>query len=255
MEIISKGEGNSLTNNYVWFKDEKVIENFLYSIDEIANSLPENIKILGIGSGTGILDYSVKRHLEEHYGKTVQLTLSDRYTEEISVKDAEIFQVDNKNLPFNNDTFDLVITRSVTHYEDTRKDVLRVLNEVHRVIKPSGYFVNQALFFDDAREIKLLTEINNLLPKYLTLEKKEDVISEHREIFNTVSSAKIQPTIPLTTVRAEFIKRYNLQDETIPNKIVDLISQSPSTENLKNIWTKNNDFGWSVNYTILICKK
>jgi len=47
----------------------------------------------------------------------------------------------NRDLPFGNDQFDLLVSWNVIHYETTEIDIRRALSEYHRVLRPGGRFV------------------------------------------------------------------------------------------------------------------
>jgi ubiquinone/menaquinone biosynthesis C-methylase UbiE len=248
------GEGNKLVKSYTWFNDIEVIRNFLDSIEEIAKNLPAEINILGIGSGVGNLEYATKSLLEERYNKKVNLTITDKITKDVlKSADVNILNVDNKRLPFKKNTFDLVIARSVTHYEKTKDDELVVLNEVNRVLRDEGYFITEAPYLSTQIEAKLLYEIHLLVSKPMNLKTYEQLLQLHKKTFKNVMLARSQPKKPLTVQKENFIKRYGVSGEII-NKILELIKNS-SLEKRPNVWEDKNNFGWKVSYAILICKK
>jgi SAM-dependent methyltransferase len=250
--MINIGEGTKLTGSYTWFQDSDVIQNFLLSIDEIAGLLPNEIYFLGIGSGIGNLEYAVKDRLEQKYNKMVKLTLTDRIIDDTKKhNDVSIIQVDNKSLPFSDKTFDLVIARSVTHYEKDNEQELRVLSEINRVMTKEGYFITEAPYFSNKEEAKLLYDIHSLLPKQINLKTYNELLDIHNRNFAKVSIAKIQPDKLLFVEKKDFLKRYEVSEDTI-QKILNLISNYKNEER-PNVWVKDNDFGWSIKFAILIC--
>lgn len=251
-----KSEGNNLIANNSWFNDTAVIEEFLYSIDEIVSNLPENISLLGLGSGVGKLDYTVKQYLEEKYNKLVHMTITDRYTiDTVKKEGVVVLDVENKSLPFSYESFDLVIARSVTHYEKTREGEGCVLNEIKRVLKPNGFFITEAPFFSNQSDVDLLKKIHSLVSKNMNLKTYDELVSLHKEIFNKVLIAKKQPSIPLKTEKTNFNKRYGISDgDSIDKEITKLISTYP-TQDIASVWSRDNDFGWTVNFAILINQK
>ena len=251
--MINKGEGTKLTESYSWFTDEDVINDFLLTVEEISDRLPEKIRILGIGSGVGNLDYKVKEHLENKYHKDVSLIISDRQIKDVIKKDGvEIIEVDNKELPFEEDSFDLVIARSVTHYEKDTDNETKVLKELQKVLSPNGYFITEAPYFDNKEEAKLMRDIHSLLPKFMNLKTYDELLVIHKDIFKETNLAKKQPNKPLFVDKKDFDKRYDISDEII-NKTINLINQH-KPEDIPNVWTKDNNFGWSIKFAILICK-
>ena len=53
---LNNSEGKNLSDSYNWFKDDKVVKEFENVLTEVVNYLPDNISILGIGSGQGIIE-------------------------------------------------------------------------------------------------------------------------------------------------------------------------------------------------------
>lgn len=94
-----------------------------------------NKYVLVVGSGTGASAYKLYK---EYKCKMVGIDLHPRMVEEASKDYQEIkFQLaDIQNLPFKNNTFDVVISESVTAFSP---DKLKALKEYKRVVKPKGY--------------------------------------------------------------------------------------------------------------------
>ncbi len=100
--------------------------------------LEENIKILDVGCGDGVLFYLVNKNLNT---KNVELYGID--TSEIALKIAQknnpngIFKIsDVYHLPFNQDYFDIIISSDVIEHITKPKNML---SEVARVGKPNSY--------------------------------------------------------------------------------------------------------------------
>lgn len=252
--MIDIGEGTKLTTTYNWFQDKEVIDNFLLSIDEIANDLPAEVHLLGIGSGVGNLDYAVKEHLENKYSKKVLLTLSDRMVNDTrTAEDTIVVEVDNKSLPFDANNFDLVIARSVTHYEKDNEDETKVLTEIKRVLKDNGVFITEAPYFQEKKEAQFHYKLSSLISKYMNLKTFTELMDLHQQVFSKVNLSIHQPEKPLTVTKKDFANRYDITD-TVAQQSLELIREYVQNGG-SNVWTKENDFGWSVNFTTLICRK
>lgn len=52
--------------------------------------------------------------------------------------DVHVRQGENRSIPFDQDTFDLVLSINTLHYEDTQEKILRSLKEFKRVLRPGG---------------------------------------------------------------------------------------------------------------------
>lgn len=252
----SEYEGKNLIENYSWFNDPAVMDNFLLAVNEIADKLPREINILGIGSGVGNLDYAVKKYLETSCNKIVKLTITDRYTNDTTKNDGvDVISVENKNLPFPDNSFDLVIARSVTHYEETKEEEIEVLKEVKRVLKTNGLYLTEYPYFSNKDEVELLKEIHSLVSKYMDLKTYDEFISVHEEVFSETFLTTTQPDLPLFTEKKNFNQRYKASNNSLINSnIIKLIKNYPK-ESIPNVWADGDDFGWEVDYAILACKK
>jgi len=250
--MINKGEGKKLTSSYSWFEDLDVIKNFVLAVDEVADKLPNEVNVLGIGSGVGNLEYSIKKLLEDKYDKKVNLTISDRIIKDTKTQDGvSVVEMDNKSMPFYDKEFDIVVARSVTHYEKEDEEELKVLDEIKRVLKLNSFFITEAPYLSSKTEVDLMYKIHSLVSKFMKLKDYDELLNIHKKVFSKVSISENQPTKPLSIERKDFIKRYDISNE-LADEIVELIKISKNEET-SGIWVEQDNFGWSVNYAILIC--
>ncbi|MCK8061116.1 MULTISPECIES: class I SAM-dependent methyltransferase [unclassified Fusibacter] len=99
------------------------------------------MKILELGSGKGDLWTEV---LDELINKKCQLVLSDLSSGMVDImseiyknKPIEVKAIDIQSIPFEDDTFDVVIANAMLYHVP---DLNKALGEVARVLKPSGCF-------------------------------------------------------------------------------------------------------------------
>ena len=101
---------------------------------------------LEVCSGTG----DMATNLMKHAGPETKIVVSDfslpmlsKAKDKEELKDATISLTDSIQLPFADDTFDLVIisfaTRNIT---PTRERLITFLQEFHRILRPRGRFIN-----------------------------------------------------------------------------------------------------------------
>ena len=148
----------------------------------------------------------------------------------------------------------MVIARSVTHYEPTKESEISVFEEIKRVLKDDGIFLNETPYLSTPKEIELLYRIHNeFIGKPMNLKLKEDVIKIHQSVFSKVNLAVAQPSISLVVNNETFKKRYGVDEETL-KKIFDLIKEY-NPNDIPNIYVKENNFGWTVSYMVIICRK
>lgn len=122
--------------------------------------LDKKYKVLEIGCGNGAL-WSKNINLLD---KDISITLTDVCEEMINsakkslsnYSDIFDFQiVDPYNIPFENESFDLVIANHILFY---MKDVDKVLNEIKRVLKVGGYFYSSTIDSKNMKELESLVK-------------------------------------------------------------------------------------------------
>lgn len=260
-------EGAGLTESYNWFKEDKVIKSFVDSCAELVekgqiekNDQPVNI--LGIGSGLGVLELRTNEMLKKK-GFDTNLFISDFLLKLIadiknSGQEGEgmCFNQDNKDMPINDDSIGMVLARSVTHYEPTRELERKVLSEILRVLKPGGYFVDQAPTMATRIEADLMKDIHNLIDKEMNIQTKVETEDMLKEYFELEEAEPDHQPIPLPVNKRIFMKRYNLEDQSKIKSIIEMIVAVPKEER-PSVWVdeEKEDFGWNIPYTIYKCRK
>lgn len=136
-----------------YFANPKIAQLTTCACQSILHKLSKNLKILEIGAGTGIVGEAVANFLKKK-GISIELIISDKIKEQIEVnKNSSTKKIvfDNKKILFPNSIFDIVIARSVTHYEPTLKQEIKVLKEVKRILK-GGDFLSSNLRFQPQKK-------------------------------------------------------------------------------------------------------
>lgn len=269
-KFIASAEGAGLTESYNWFKDPEVMQSFVDSsaelVDEGEIKSGESLNILGIGSGLGVLEQRTNEMLKEK-GINTNLFVSDFSFETIadiikSGKEGEgmYFVQDNKAMPIKDSSLDLVLARSVTHYEPTPELERKVLSEISRALKPGGHFIDQAPTLSTRAEADLVRAIHMLLPKEMNIQTEEETKSMLAEFFDVREASPEHQPRPLPTDKSIFMKRYSVEDpveiEKLTQRIIEAIN-AVSEQERPNVWAKpeNQDFGWNIPFTIYKCKK
>jgi len=109
----------------------------LKDISEVLASLPKGAKVLDIGSGTGHLTHFISSQGFQVTG----LEPSENMLEfaKKNFPDIRFVQGISSSMPFENDTFDLVLAFEVFRYLD-KKENEKTFTEVRRILKNDGKF-------------------------------------------------------------------------------------------------------------------
>jgi len=134
-------------------------------------------KVLDVGTGTGLLAIGLAKGIPGV--EVIGLDLSDVVLElaRDNVQKSEgLLRVsfekgDAEDMPFEDDTFDLVISSNTLHLI---KSPIKMFNEIHRVLKPMGRF-----FVSDFRRNWLGIFTNHVRASYLPKEVK-DLLSQSK---------------------------------------------------------------------------
>jgi SAM-dependent methyltransferase len=249
-----------------YFGKEEIASVFGDAIMEIVDEIPDKPVILGIGSGPGLPEILVKRLLEDH-GKIPTLILSDKI-EEAMGKHYEGFEpgentekrvFDNKNMSIEDGTIDIVIARSSIHYERRNKYRIKILEEVKRVLKKGGVFLNQELAISSQEEALFVKKERALAGKYASYITVEEEHKMYDTVFGkeNVRLAKVQPS-PLYDDAKNFCERFKIPDEKrkkMIKKIIGYITKK-NIRNMPNIiLEKNAGFRHIRPFQLIVAKK
>lgn len=259
---------------YSWFQDRAVMEPMIQSACRlVVGTGQSSIRMLGIGSGTGNLEREVAANFSEH-GAEVQLWLNDilPIQDDEHVPHVHRLVSDNKHLPIISDqSMDLVVARSVTHYEENTEKELEALGEVHRVLAPGGWFITQVPVPETEHEAALIRAIHQTLPKYMNVQTDSATYDMLSQVFTSgVRRAEQQTERPIEVTRESFIARYypkknayksyfnylraKLQFTNAIAQIPQLIRTIPESQR-PGVWVNGEDFGWSTRFVIFECQK
>jgi SAM-dependent methyltransferase len=92
-------------------------------------------RVLDIGTGSGIIAASLARAV----GLSGQVVGTDVHDQRQVQNSFHYVQVQGTLLPFDNDSFDVVVTNHVIEHVGNREDQLNHLREMRRVLRPGGW--------------------------------------------------------------------------------------------------------------------
>lgn len=103
--------------------------------DFYGNNTLNSLKLLDIGSSTGIIDNYLADHFLEVTGVDIDQEAVDYAQESFQKKNLKFMVDDIMGLNFSNDTFDVIVC---THIYEHVPDAQTMVKEIYRVLKPGG---------------------------------------------------------------------------------------------------------------------
>lgn len=146
-------------------------------------------KVLDVGYGQGNNLYFLSTLGLDVYGVEIDDKMSESITGFIKndLKNYHLKAGTNKNLPFEDNFFDYLISWSVIHYEKSEADLITGINEYHRVLKPGGH-----LFLQTAAPEHFIWKNCSVIDKHLCRIGKEDDYRKGQILFNFGSEEAIR---------------------------------------------------------------
>jgi len=119
---------------------DDLVRLLLSRLAEQATALDTKFSILDIGCGPGVLEAKLQKHLPNM--NYVGIDLSHMMTLEAdktkTLSSSNFVAADMDSLPFQNDSFDIVLSSSTLQW--SQPETFPWMQEVHRVLRPSGIF-------------------------------------------------------------------------------------------------------------------
>jgi len=151
----------------IWFNKQAAVydekDKILYSkygkisCKNIAEYLKgkEYNSLLDIGDGTGyLIDILSKSHTAEYVGLDLSANMIKEANKK-NIKNAEFLEERSDELPFEDNTFDVVTcSQSLHHYPDTDK----ALQEAYRVLKPNEIYILSDIGTGTFRQVGILLD-------------------------------------------------------------------------------------------------
>ena len=191
-----------------WVKNESFIENFL---DMISDKSFSNILEVGIGTG------AVANIMTSRKGALTGIDISKEMIDQIKNDKITPIVANAHDLPFEENTFELIYMRNVIHYLEKPE---KVFSEIHRCLKPGGtYLFSQVVPPNDnisseydwliGRNIHYPTK-NEILELFLLFKKinHNDFLLENQSINNWLEN-----TCQNEEERKEIIDRHRKTSE------------------------------------------
>ena len=136
-------------NSKLNFPDENLIRIFSDKYDLVPRP-PAKVLDHGFGHGNNLIYFASLGY------ECAGCEISENLIAEVNLlfekvgEKTELRQIVDLSIPFEDNSFDIVVSWNVLHYNGTRKAVQKVIDEFHRVIKPGGVLLLSTLHHDNA---------------------------------------------------------------------------------------------------------
>ena len=137
--------------------------------------LESNAKILDIGTSTGHTSVELARLLKcEITGidiNEVSLGIASNWAKQLDLKNVNFIHADATELPFTENSFDMVFCGNVTSLIDESR---KALSEYWRVTLPLGYIAAVPMYYVKQPPAKLVSEVCEAIKTNISVQSKKD---------------------------------------------------------------------------------
>jgi SAM-dependent methyltransferase len=209
---------NRVEDSHWWFVGRRaILESFLQSIvKSFETDVKEPVRILDVGCGTG-----ANLEMLSQFGDSEGVDVSDEAIEFCKAKGLRVRKGLAEQLPFENESFDLVTALDVVEHLD---DDVAGLKEMHRILKPGG----KSLIF---------------VPAFMWLWGVQDDISNHRIRYKKNQIVERLQEAGFEIERATYANITFFAPILIGRTLMKIIGIKPESENNVNVSALNGFFG------------
>lgn len=236
---------NRVEDKHWWFVGRRaILESFLEGIKDKLKNQNSNLKILDVGCGTG-----ANLEMLANFGESEGVDVSDDALEFCKTKGLKVHKGLAEELPFEDESFDVVTALDVVEHLD---DDIGGLKEMNRVMKKSG----RALIF---------------VPAFMWLWGVQDDISNHRIRYTKKQIVERLEKSGFEIERATYANWTFFAPILAGRTLMKITGIKPESENNVNVsalngifgkifsaeklWLKNFDFPFGVSIVISARKK
>ena len=146
---ISRSIASALNSDYDYLFDE--VNNRLFDRLNFIKRKFTNTLELGSRTGNTINLFNKKKDIKNIFISDISNEMLKIAKKKQSDKKIEFLSIDEENLPFESNKFNLVFSNLYLHWSN---DLLKVLNEIYRVLKPDGLFLCSIFGSETLNELK-----------------------------------------------------------------------------------------------------
>ena len=146
---ISRSRASALNSDYDYLFDE--VNNRLFDRLNFIKRKFTNTLELGSRTGNTINLFNKKKDIKNIFISDISNEMLKIAKKKQSDKKIEFLSIDEENLSFESNKFNLVFSNLYLHWSN---DLLKVLNEIYRVLKPDGLFLCSIFGSETLNELK-----------------------------------------------------------------------------------------------------
>ena len=153
----------------------------------------EKPKILEVGCSTGYITRYVAQKFDcEIIGvdlSTLLLDIAEEESRKLNLNNISFKYANVENIPFLDNTFDIVYGEAITALVP---DPLKVLNEYNQVLKPGGKIATLDLFMKESLSDEFAEETNEMMSNVIGTQVKIRIFQEWKQIFKESGFSSIK---------------------------------------------------------------
>lgn len=158
-------------NYYDSFINKVFRKSYAFILGNIESDLNSNLNVLEIGTGTGIIPFSICSRVSSIVATDISSEMVHIANKKLTKTKIQniVFQIqDSYNLTFPDNSFDMVIASNLFHllYEPEKP-----LNEVKRVLRENGIFIAPTLCTGENTKSKIIASIIGTLSGFKVVNK------------------------------------------------------------------------------------
>ncbi len=162
-------------------------------IEKLNMGEKKKLKLLEVGCSTGY----ITRYIAQQYDcEIIGIDLSEVLLEiareealELNLTNVSFQKGNAENLPFSDDSFDIVYGEAITALVP---DPLKVINEYRRVLKPGGKLATLDLYMNESLNKNLVIELNEIMTNVIGTEVKIRTLKDWKNIYMETGFDSIQ---------------------------------------------------------------
>jgi tRNA (uracil-5-)-methyltransferase TRM9 len=147
-------------NNYKRFNSSRF--SVWKAVKDFVEVIPKNSYVLDAGCGNGKnMIYMNKRNIN-----TIGIDFSTKLLDVCKNKSLNVQEADIRYLPYDDNTFDFVISIAVIHHLSNETDRINALNEMKRVCKPGGKILVSVWALEQNKDSRFKFQLGDNLVKW-----------------------------------------------------------------------------------------